>query len=265
MYPIITLTTDFGEQDSYVGQMKGAILSVQPRVQLVDLNHQIPPQRIVAGAFELWRAWRAFPLHTVHVAVVDPGVGTARRIIAAHIKGHFFVLPDNGLLSFILAEESVEEVVEVADPRFWRSTVSHTFHGRDIMGPVAAHIASGVPLRKLGGELDAADLVMLESRLQDGDRRDRPFRCEVLHVDRFGNVVLPVRGELSGGGRTIHVSIDGTSLALPAARCYGEVPNGALVLITGSSGLWEIAKAGGSAAEHLGVEVGSEVELDTGR
>ncbi|RMF39121.1 MAG: hypothetical protein D6753_14515 [Planctomycetota bacterium] len=261
MHSIVTLLTDFGLQDSYVGQVKGAILAVDRRIQVVDLCHAVPPQNVLSGAFELRRGVEPFPEGTVHVAVVDPGVGTDRRIVAVRANGHYFVAPDNGLLSWILADLPVDAVVEVSDPKYWRREVSATFHGRDIMGPVGAHLATGEPLHQFGPEIDAADLRLLDERVLESQADIGRASVSVLHVDRFGNVVLSVRGPAPRWSRA-SVRTGAHAHVAQVVRCYGEAPVGQLVLLVGSSGYWELAVVGGAAAELLEVQPGDLLDLE---
>ncbi|MGD2176694.1 MAG: SAM-dependent chlorinase/fluorinase, partial [Anaerolineae bacterium] len=191
--PIITLTTDFGVADGYVGTMKGVMLEIAPHAQLVDITHAITPQDVRQTAYVLYTACPFFPPHTVHLVVVDPGVGSARRPIAVRSASGTLVGPDNGVFSYVmaaglLAEESVEAVVELADPRYRLPQVSHTFHGRDIFAPGAAHLAAGVPIDQLGPPVP--DPVTLP--LPRLEVSPNVVRGEVLHVDHFGNVVTSI-------------------------------------------------------------------------
>ncbi|HBE19368.1 MAG TPA: hypothetical protein DEG17_16930 [Cyanobacteria bacterium UBA11149] len=160
---IVTLLSDFGLRDVYVGVMKGVIAQINPLLTVVDITHEIPPQDIVAGRFNLMNAYSYFPKGTVHVAVVDPGVGSDRRAIAVQLESGFLVEPDNGLLSGVLSQNPPVKVVELTNPEYWlAATPSQTFHGRDIFAPVGAHLASGVPIEKLGKIIDVGTLVQLQ-------------------------------------------------------------------------------------------------------
>jgi S-adenosylmethionine hydrolase len=253
---VVTLLTDFGLDDAYVGIVKGVVLAINPRARLVDLCHTVPPQDIRHGALLLASAWQAFPPGTVHLAVVDPGVGGSRRPIAVQAGGHRFVGPDNGLLGFCFDLPRARGVV-LAQARFHRRPVSPTFHARDIFGPVAAHCSRGVPLGRLGPPL--ADPVRLPAaRLR---RLGRRVEGEVLLVDRFGNALtnltaeeLPERPDrcvLDVGGMRIR----------GLSRTYADRPVGALGAVIDSSGRVEIFVRDGSAARRLGLLPGARVSL----
>lgn len=267
--PLVTLLTDFGLDDAYVGVVKGVILGINPAARLVDLSHAVPPQDVRTGAFLLMVAVDYFPPGTVHLAVVDPGVGTARRAIAVEAGGACFVAPDNGLLSWALlhlgrtgradvrvAGEALllgagARAVQLADPRWWRQPVSPTFHARDLFGPVAAHLSRGVPLAELGTPLDRLALLPFP---EPERRPDGTLRGEVVHVDRFGNLITNLAGPLVPADAVV---------AVGGRRIVGLVPTfGAgrgLVALVGSSGLVEIGLVNGSAASALGVRPGAEV------
>jgi S-adenosylmethionine hydrolase len=184
--PVITLLTDFGLGDHYVAAMKGVILGICPHARLIDISHNITPFSISEGAYTLAQAWKYFPQGTVHLAVVDPGVGSARRAIAAEVDGHRFVSPDNGLLTMVLACARGAKVREISARRYFREPVSNTFHGRDIFAPFAAHLAKGLPLARAGKQLadpvmgDFAKPIQLANGL---------WRGTVLSIDRFGNII----------------------------------------------------------------------------
>ena len=186
--PIITLTTDFGVADGYVGTMKGVILGIVPDARLVDISHEITPQNVRQAAYVLYTAYPFFPPGTIHLAVVDPGVGGTRRPIALRTPKGYFVGPDNGILSYVMAREPVEALVELADPRYRLPHVSHTFHGRDVFAPAAAHLAAGVPIAALGPPV-ADPVTFPPPRLEVGPDI---ITGEVLHADRFGNVITSI-------------------------------------------------------------------------
>jgi S-adenosylmethionine hydrolase len=235
----ITLTTDFGTRDHFVGTMKGVILGIAPRVQIVDITHEIEPYNIREGAYEIAQAWRYFPKGTIHVVVVDPRVGSARRAIVCEAEGQFFVAPDNGVLSMIY-DSSKHKVQELANRKMFLKEVSRTFHGRDVFAPVAGHLACGVSAARFGGVV--RDYVVLPGSAG-----------VVLKVDRFGNLITNFRGEfrelLVGGKRVRRV-----------VSTFSEGAVGELVAIVGSSGFIEIVVNQGSAAGVLGVGSGAVVE-----
>ena len=253
---IITLLTDFGAGSPYVAAMKGVILSINPAVTLVDLTHGVPPQDVREGALLLEEVAEYFPPATIHVAVVDPGVGTERAIVYAQIGSQRYVAPDNGLLSRLSRKTPPTRVVRLTNPHYWRLPVSATFHGRDIMAPVAARLSLGLDPALLGEPL--AGLTTLDWP----PVRVTPGRVEgaVLRIDSFGNLItnigralldsLPAaRWQTTCRGRTI----DGL------AETYGQAPPGTFVAVIGSTGRLELALVQGSAAAALGAHVGDEV------
>jgi S-adenosylmethionine hydrolase len=262
--PIVTLTTDFGIRDTYVGQMKGALLAVEPTLQVVDLSHQVPPQDLHAGAYLLETGVAAFPEGTIHVAVVDPGVGTDRRAIAVRTARHRFLAPDNGLLDRALERDPPLETREIDGRHPGRPECSATFEGRDRFAPAAARLARGEPLTGFGPEVD--DRVRLP-RLRGLLRPDAPAGVRVLWVDHFGNAVLDVRtSELV---TTLGRSPDAGAawrLETPAGpvtefhRTYGEAGERPFLLIN-SAGYLELALRDGSAAEQNGLSVGAVLDL----
>jgi S-adenosyl-L-methionine hydrolase (adenosine-forming) len=242
MPAIITLLTDFGTADGYVAEMKGVLLSALPDAVLVDLTHDIPAQDVEAGRLALARAWRRFPPGTVHLAVVDPGVGTRRAAIAVESQGRFLVGPDNGLLSPALVGGGAD-VVALPVPPY----ASATFHGRDVFAPAAARLAAGAALATLGVFKD--DPVL--RRTPDTERHaDGRISGEVLTIDRFGNVLSNIGCRLGG---TVTVGAH----RIPVRRTYADVEPGALLALTGSSGFLEVSVRGGSAAERLGLRRGA--------
>jgi S-adenosyl-L-methionine hydrolase (adenosine-forming) len=251
--PIFFLT-DFGLADTYVGVVKAVILGIAPGATIVDLTHDLPAQDVRAGAFALWTAAPYLPPDAVVLAVVDPGVGTARRPIAVEAEGRLYVGPDNGVLSWVVGGEW--RGVTLDRPQFWRPMVSASFHGRDLFGPVAAHLASDVPLDEVGSPLDALVRLPFPSPLRDLDASGTigAVRSEVIHVDRFGNLItnltaadLPPDPIVTVAGRTIRGLVPHFQATAP------------LIALIGSSGLLEVAVPNGSAASALGVGVGAAV------
>jgi S-adenosylmethionine hydrolase len=257
--PLITLLTDFGRGDAYVASMKGVILSLNPAAMLVDLSHEVPPQDIRAGAFILAEAAAYFPPGTIHLAVVDPGVGSGRRALAARCQGHYWVGPDNGLFHLSFSRASELTVVSLENPQYFRPQVSATFHGRDIFAPVAAHLSLGVDLERFGPRItDPVSLGFPEPVFTR-----EAIKGEIIYVDRFGNLVSNVgAGELTAwsGGRTL--SLRAGSLNLRGlARTYTDAAPGEFLALTGSHGFLEIACARDSAARKLKAGVGLKVEM----
>lgn len=257
---LITLTTDFGLADSYVGAMKGVILGIDSTATIVDISHDIAPQDVQEAAYVIYTAYPYFPPDTIHVVVVDPGVGSRRRVIALRAAQACFVAPDNGVLSYVLAREGMKEAVSLTHSRYHRPTVSHTFHGRDIFAPVAAHLARGVPLAELGEPL--AEIVTF-SLPQPQVLPDGEVIGHVLHVDRFGNLILDVREGDFILGEGLVLEVAGRHIR-GLRRTFTDVPAGELVAYVGSSGHLEIALREGNAAQSLGMERGDKILLREG-
>ncbi len=276
--PLVTLTTDFGTADGYVGTMKGVMLGIAPAARLVDISHEIAPQDIRQAAYVLYTSYAFFPPHAVHLVVVDPGVGSARRPIALRTLSGAFVGPDNGVFTYVLGREPIEALVELLDPRYRLPQASYTFHGRDIFAPAAAHLAVGVPIAELGPPVSDPVTFPLP-RLEVAPDT---IVGEVLHADRFGNVVTSVgrllwsQNELSVdpafGQVQEQVQFDANEVVVAVAgrdisrvrRTYAEVEPGEVLALVGSSGYLEIAVREGSAARRLGIRPGDEVELRLG-
>jgi len=256
--PIVTLTTDFGLADHFTGAMKGVILSIEPRARIVDISHEIAPYSIPEAAFVLAQAYRCFPAGTVHVAVVDPGVGTSRRPILAEAARQFFVAPDNGVLSMVYAQEK-HKVRAVTRGAFFRKPVSQTFHGRDVFAPVAAHLAHGVEAARFG---------KLISDYVRGDFAEPVSRGElgwtgcILKVDRFGNLItnFASAGFPDLDRRAFEMRV-GRQHVTACLVNYAQGKPRQLFAIAGSSGFLEIAANQGSAAKLTGSAAGAKVSL----
>ena len=258
MTPIIALLTDFTGYNWYIGVMKGVIMSINSSANIIDLCHDVSSQDVRAGSFVLGNSYSFFPRGTIHVAVVDPGVGTNRHPVAILAGGQILVCPDNGLPTLFLRDHPLEEARIITNPKVMRKTISATFHGRDVFAPAAGRIAQGAALRELGTELDT--LVMLDVPLPTRDAGDR-VRGEIMHVDRFGNLVTNIDQSLLGD--TAKVSIRAGSHRLRGIRrTYAEVAPGALVALFGGSGYLEIAINGGSANAALRLDKGARVTVE---
>ncbi len=255
---IITLTTDFGTQDWFVGTMKGVILGIDPKAVIVDLTHEIPPGNIRAGAFALAAAFRYFPQGTVHLGVVDPGVGSARRAVAVRTRDYFFVAPDNGILSWALAQQEVFAIRALENKRYFLPAISHTFHGRDVFAPAAAHLSRGLPLGRLGPAIED----IIERKWPEPGLSGRGLQGEVIYVDRFGNAITNMEAaaiaKLPGKGVAV---FRGRQRLCCVRKFYQAVPPGQAVAVLGSSGFLEIAVNAGRAAEKLKLRVGTRVRL----
>jgi len=245
MPPLITLLTDFGTSDSYIGEVKGVLLTRVHGAALVDITHQVPPGDVRAGQYILSRVWQRFPQGAVHLVVIDPGVGTPRRALAAEAEGHYFVAPDNGLLSSL---PGAAHFVSLPIPE----GAAPTFHARDVFAPAAGQLAIGAALAHLGHPITDPYRLPLPAPRSDGTS----VAGEVIYVDRFGTLVSNIPGELVEPG--VRIKVAGTDVG-PLARTFGDVAPGQLVAFPGSGGTVEIAVRDGSAARLLGVGVGAEV------
>lgn len=269
--PIITLLTDFGIQDSYVASMKGVILSICPEARMVDITHMIAPQEVRAGAFVLGTVYRDFPLGTIHLAVVDPGVGTERRALAIEAGGYFFVGPDNGLFSWVLSAEPAWKARSLENPDYWRPClnpiffgqrrVSATFHGRDLFAPVAAHLAWGVDLDALGPPCTPT-VASWSAPVPRGDA----LQGEVIYVDRFGNAVTNLTAQhletFAPQGkwqRIVEVKGERGQSRVKPVETYGQGDPGESLALIGSSNHLEVAVNQGNAAKSFGLRPGSRV------
>jgi S-adenosylmethionine hydrolase len=256
---IITLTTDFGEGSRYVPAMKGVILSVNPEARIVDVTHAIPPQDIRCGANVLAETARWFPPETIHIAVVDPGVGSSRRIVYARIGSQQFIAPDNGLLSRLAAAEAPTKIVAIEDPQYWLANVSATFHGRDIMAPVAAWLSLGLEPEKLGQpveqliELPWAEVQQVANRIEG----------EVVEIDSFGNLITNITRAMLDGvptNETVVISCEDHETQ-GIYSTYSDQPTMTFMAHVGSTGRLELAVVDENASAMLGVRVGAPVRV----
>jgi S-adenosyl-L-methionine hydrolase (adenosine-forming) len=272
--PPIVLTTDFGLADPYVGVMKGVILGINPQAAIIDLTHNIQPQNIEQAAFVLGASWSYFPQGAIHVAVVDPGVGTRRKAVLLVTPRASFLAPDNGVLSDVLAQHLDRPLAgapvalpvppgcaayQLAEPSFWRTQVSNTFHGRDIFAPVAAHLSRGAAPDALGPPV--AELVYLPSPRPV--REGRQLRGEVVYTDHFGNLVTNIPESMAMVDGLVRVEIKGRGIDR-LSRTYRDADAagaGELLALVGSHGYLEIALADGSAAMRLTAGTGEAVTL----
>lgn len=258
--PIITLLTDFGLKDGNVGVMKGVIWKIAPEAQIADLSHLIPPQDVREGALILSRSAPFFPPGTVHLAVVDPGVGTHRRPLGARLGEHYFVLPDNGLITLLLEQaerdHQIIEFVHLNQPQYWLPSISHVFHGRDIFAPCAAHLANGVLLQELGTPI--SDPQRLEFPVPR--RTERGLQGEVIHIDHFGNLSTSIRRQHLGEPPGVTVRLRDVEIK-GLVRTFSDRPVGELIALYGSTDYLLICVVNGSAAHRLGAQFGDPVEV----
>ena len=275
--PLIALLTDFGTQDAYVGVMKGVMAGICPDAQFIDLTHAIEPQNVRQGAFVLMTAFSYFPKGTVFLVVVDPGVGSQRRALAARAGDCYFVAPDNGVLSYVLRRYPYAVINELTSTTHRLTNVSSTFHGRDVFAPAAAYLAAGEALDRLGGRVRDHQKLPQPALTAQADR----LAGEVLHIDHYGNIVTSlgalawededtlvltpafgsVRKPLRFNASAAVCNIGGTQIDC-VARTYAQAGQGDLVVLVGSSGFVEISVNHGSAAGRLGVHLGDTVELN---
>jgi len=254
---IVTLLTDFGLSDPYVGVMKGVMLSAEPQLELVDLTHGVPPQAVAVGAWHLQQSWARFPKGTVHLVVVDPGVGSERRILLAEQAGHLFLAPDNGVLDPALDESATVLVLDVE--RFALPGASRTFHGRDVFSPAAAALAAGLAPGEAG--VATTDWVRLELPVPEVGE-DGAIHAAVLYADRFGNLVTMVEARALDVAATWTVQVGEESM--PLVGTYADVEVGELLALVGSGGTVEVSLRDGDAAARLGAEAGAAVVLRPG-
>ena len=260
---IITLITDFGQNDPYVAMMKGVILSINPDATIIDITHQIPARAIKEGGLIIKEAYTYFPSGTVHIGVVDPGVGGTRRPIAVLVDNYFFVGPDNGLFSTIIESQRHTDVIHLKEKKYWMHSISPTFHGRDIFAPVAAHLSLGVDPFCMGKKID--NLTLLASPLPRKTNGD--LIGEIIRVDHFGNLITNITREhlspfLSSKGLIIKI---GSLILKKISTTYNDVPEGQPLALIGSSHVLEIAVNMGRATDYLGQDcgIGTKVQVSS--
>lgn len=255
--PVISLLTDFGNFDEYVGVMKGVILSINPDARIVDLNHWIDPQDIIQAAYLIKSSYSYFPKNTIHVVVVDPGVGTQRRIVVLKIEDHFFVAPDNGVLSLLWQNTKIESAVNVNNSRYFLPLVSNTFHGRDIIAPVAAWISKKVPLKSLGSQLEFSHLKSIEMPFAKISPQNL-IKGTVISVDRFGNLLTNIEAKTifqlcRQNTDKVPVVRLGNSCVKGLSLTYQSVPEKSGLMIIGSRNCLEVAVNRGNASRIFNV------------
>jgi len=252
---MITLTSDFGLRDSYVAEMKGVILTVNPKAIIVDISHDVDKFDVRMGAFILASAVSFFPKGTVHLVVVDPGVGTRRRAILVQTKRAYFVGPDNGVLMLAALGQGVEHIYELSNPNLMLPKISNTFHGRDIFAPVAANLDKGVKARDFGQEISnpvTPNFVAVEQTKED-------LRGEVLHIDGFGNIITNIKEKNMINAKILKIKLPAASLEVKFGKAYAEAQPEEPIVLIGSHGFVEIAVNQGSAAERFHVQVGDKI------
>lgn len=259
---VITLLTDFGEKDHYVASMKGVILSIAGPVMLIDISHEVPKFDVRAAAYVLRCAYKYFPAGTIHLVVVDPGVGTERRALAVKTRQYVFVGPDNGVLIPAARDDGIVRAVSIENRRYMREAVSYTFHGRDIFAPAAAHLARGVPIEELGPEVD--DYVVPE--YAEPHIEDCEAEAEVIYIDGFGNCATNLREDDLARlgikyGDEVELELEKRRIVTKLLPSFGYARPGEVLLLINSEGFLEVAVNMGNAARELGVRPGTKVRV----
>ena len=260
--PIITFLTDFGQQDGFVGTMKGVALGINPGVSLVDITHEVPPQDVEEAAYLLRNAYTYFPDGTIHVVVVDPGVGTDRTGIIVETDRFRFVGPDNGVFSYVYQASPRAKVTCIDNPEYCLPHVSHTFHGRDVFAPVAAHLSHGVQTSACGPEVDNYE----SGRISTAHVTRESIRGEAMHIDRFGNVVTNISEDQffeSTRGRSYRIEFEGMIIDRLSVT-YADAAQGEMLAVIGSAGMLEISINRGNAAQELGLARRSPITVVMG-
>lgn len=251
---IITLTTDFGQSDPYVASMKGVILGINPRAYIVDITHEVPPQDIRRASFVLYASYAYFPKDTIHVVVVDPGVGSARNILLVKTSKYFFLAPDNGALAYIFHHHRDAKVYRVTNTRYFRFPVSQTFHGRDIFAPVAGYLSKGLCPKRFGPEIRTFNLgtVPLPQKTQN------TIQGEIVTFDHFGNAITNIPGDWLDPGQKYQIQV-GKRTLFQISRFFQEVPMGSPLALIGSGNTLELSVQGGSAKEEMKLNIGDRI------
>jgi hypothetical protein len=255
----ITIITDFGLADGFVGTMKGVIYNINPHAEIIDISHDITPQSILEAAFLLENSYRYFPRGTIHTIVVDPGVGSHRRAVAIRTEGYYFVAPDNGILTPILAEEKALESVELTNPLYFLDRISNTFHGRDIFAPVAAYLSLGISLDRFGAYIDD----LMEISIPKPIFNESEITGQIVYIDKFGNLITNISQEFFESAvsdrrfiiKIGDIKLDGISNA------YINMPEGEPLAVFNSFDRLEIAVNHGSAKDILGVQIGTAIRI----
>jgi S-adenosylmethionine hydrolase len=258
---VLTLTTDFGAGDHEAGVLKGVVWRIAPEVKIVDLSHDIAPQDVFEGALVYWRNAHYFPAGTVHVGVVDPGVGTQRRVVGGKVGDQYFVGPDNGLFSLVQARAEENgwpvEWYELNKREYWLPSITHIFHGRDIFSPAGAHLAAGVALEAMGDPIEDPERL----DFPNAERTPAGWCAPIIHRDYFGNLAVNLRREQLDGRRDVFVHVGGATIE-GLVDTFGQRGVGELAALFDSSGLLSIAVVNGDAAESLGLDQGDWVDVE---
>ena len=292
---VMTLLTDFGNQDAYVGVMKGVITGINPLANIIDICHNIPPQDVFNAAYLLYTSYKYFPKKTIHVAVVDPGVGSRRDIVCVETKDYFFLVPDNGLLSFIVQEEKPKVIVRLANDRYFLPSPSNTFHGRDVFAPAAAYLSLGVKLRQLGIKIDQLEQLEIPKPVP---KKAGQVEGQIIYIDRFGNIItnitrehlmqhdhsqslfktqmkeitlpisLPSQGGDEGGVKINLKCLEttiGKKKIIGLSETYTDVKAGEPLVLIGSAGFLEVSINQGNAQKYFKADKGSKIIVEIGQ
>jgi S-adenosylmethionine hydrolase len=265
--PVITLLTDFGTRDAYVANMKGVILTINPRATIVDITHWIAPQDVRQAAYAIAGSYRYFPAETVHIVVVDPGVGSRRAIVALRLEGQTFLAPDNGVLSPFLEKEPIEKIVRIENTDYFLKPVSRTFHGRDIFAPVGAQLSLGLPLDRLGAPIESSALFRLDL-VQPRFEKDGRLSGTVIDIDRFGNLITNIDWPFvkhhypAAGHDSLRFAIGRHTLNCLSSS-YDSVKPGIALVLVGSRGFFEISVNRGNAALFFSARTGTPISVWT--
>ena len=287
----MTLLTDFGNQDAYVGVMKGVITGINPLANIIDICHNIPPQDVFNAAYLLYTSYKYFPRGTIHVAVVDPGVGSRRNIVCVETKNYFFLVPDNGLLSFIVQEEKPKSIIRVTNSKYFLPSPSNTFHGRDVFAPVAAHLSLGVKPQQLGNKINQLEQLDIPKPVH---RKTGQVEGQIVYIDRFGNLITNIAQEylVKGvGGQRSEVGMQksedrinqrkttlkelfslcntietviGKKKIMGLSKTYTDVKAGEPLVLIGSAGFLEVSINQGNAQKYFRVDRGNKIRVETG-
>lgn len=258
-FSIITLLTDFGHQDAYVGIMKGVIAGINPCAHIIDICHEIPPQDVFQGAYLLYTSYKYFPKGTIHTAVVDPGVGGKRDIVCVKIRDYFFLVPNNGILSFILQEEAPEEIVRITNTTYFLRKPSRTFHGRDVFAPVAAYVSCGIKPQQLGTHIQQLNKLDIPepTRTKMGH-----IIGQIISIDRFGNLITNITKkhiwDLKTAGKHLEVTL-GKRKITGLSNTYVDGKTGKPLILFGSAGFLEVSVNQGNAQKYFKAGRGSKI------
>ncbi len=253
---IITVLTDFGYQDPYVGIMKGVMLNINPDLNIVDISHNVPSFSIRHAAFSVFSYYKYFPEDTIHLIVVDPGVGSKRKAIGARIDNRYFILPDNGIITYIWYYGKEKEAYVIENEKYFLKPVSNTFHGRDIFSPAASYLSRGIALKEFGPLLDKPILFSFYAP----KKYDNRIEGEVIYTDKFGNVITNISREMLPTNKAFCVEIKNEKIC-KFVRFYGEAKEGERVSIVGSTGLLELSQNQESLKTSLNIRIGDKVKI----